>query len=94
MTKEEQREYSKEVYHWRKEHRMCVYCGHEPAAPGMVSCPECKKKRRQRSLKCYYDMPEEKKLGKAELSKARYKERKEKKALRYMRQTLHERENW
>lgn len=78
MTKEEQKQYSREVYYWRKEHGMCVYCGHEPAEPGTVSCPECKNKQRQRSLKCYYDMPEEKKLEKAELSKALYEDRKKK----------------
>lgn len=68
MTKEEQREYSKEVYYWRKAHKICVYCGHEKAEPGRITCPKCKKKRKQHATK-YYN---------AELSKARYKERKEK----------------
>ena len=84
MTSEEKRRYHreyyrqhykgyyKEVYHWRKEHKMCVSCGHEKAEPGKIYCLECKEKRHR----YYQDMPEEKKLKIAELNKARYEERK------------------
>ena len=70
--REHYREYRKEVYHWRKEHKMCVCCGHEKAEPGKVHCLECKEKR----YKHYHVLPEDGSQSLAELSKARYEERK------------------
>lgn len=43
---EKRREYEREVRAWRKEHHMCVRCGHEKADPGYTTCLVCRMDRR------------------------------------------------
>ena len=61
MSSEAVRKYARAVYHLRKDHKFCVYCGHVPAEPGIVFCSECKMKKRKQGLEYYYNLPEEKK---------------------------------
>ena len=55
------KEYGKEVYYWRKAHKICTCCGHKSAEPGSTLCPACKIKKSERSLKCYHKLSKKKK---------------------------------
>ena len=79
MTKEEQREYSLEVYYLRKKHGLCTYCGKKPALPENIFCAECREKKRQQGLKYYRDLPEEKKQKYSERASEKYHDRRAKK---------------
>ena len=74
----EMREYAKAVYKLRKKEKICTYCGHKPAEPGIVFCSECKMKKRKQGLNYYYNLPEEKKREIAARAKERQRERKKK----------------
>ena len=74
----EVREYSKSVYHLRKKHNLCTYCGSLPAEPGTVFCAGCKVKKRKQSLNYYYNLSDERKQEIGNRRKERQRERKKK----------------
>ena len=41
MTKEERKQYGKELREWRKAHGICIRCGKSDAEPGKTMCPDC-----------------------------------------------------
>ncbi len=53
MNAEQKKAYDKEVYNWRKAHKICVYCGHKEAQNGHFSCLQCRMKANE-CVKRYY----------------------------------------
>lgn len=72
--------YSKETYHWKKDHGVCVDCGCNEAVGG-TRCPECAAKKSEKAMQKHHGMtPEEKEIHNArrrERAKALRKYRKE-----------------
>ena len=66
--------YSKEAYHYYKEHGICVYCKQADAAPGRTKCLNCisltAEKRRERDSKLSDEEREERNRKKRERGKA------------------------
>lgn len=55
MTKEEENQYRRDTYHWRKAHKMCGRCGKQDAYTlnGRSKCCECCEKENQNRRKNY-----------------------------------------
>ena len=74
--------YSKEVYHWRKEHGICTRCGKQEAVVG-TKCGDCAYEEAERKKQKYDAMSEAEKREfldrRNEKRRAASKERKEKK---------------
>lgn len=55
MTKEEENQYRRDTYHWRKAHKMCARCGKQDAYTlnGRSKCYECREKENENRRKNY-----------------------------------------
>lgn len=75
------KEYSREVYYWRKAHKICVRCGHEDALEDGALCLVCKMENREKASERYHNLlPDEKRKLLDERKEEKKRIRAEKKA--------------
>lgn len=78
MSSDYAREYSAEVYKWRKKHKICTCCGKEKAEEGKTLCLICKMDGRERKRSYYQNLPLDKKQEMLAKKKAVREERRAK----------------
>ncbi len=70
---EHKQTYHKEVYNWRKAHKICVYCGHEEAQNGHLMCLQCRMKTNESRKRYYYErLSTEQRYKQKQYKKRRY----------------------
>lgn len=81
MTKEEKKQYAKEVREWRKAHGICIRCGKFDAEPGKTMClicmMDCRDYAREQYRKKTETMTEEERQARNEANRRRYSEKRE-----------------